>query len=285
MAVAGTITVNGDGSFSVGGSHTYAEEGVYVVTVTVHHEGAPDATAVSGARVGDAALAATGKTILSGSGTTFNGAVATFTDADPNGMVGDYSATIDWGDGSPASAGTVSADGSGGFVVSGSHTYPALGPHTAHISIVDVGGSTATATTSILSFAYLAQGSFTLGDQTVAQATPSTTVQWWGAQWGQSSGGNILSGGPAPAAFKGFVQNMSSTPPACGGSWTTGPGNSSAAPSSVPAYMAVLVPSTITKSGSTISGNIVHIVVVKTNAGYGPAPGHPGMGMIVAQVC
>jgi hypothetical protein len=49
--------------------------------------------------------------------------------------------------------------------------------------------------------------------------------------------------------------------------------------------MAVIVPGTVTKSGSTISGDSVHIVIVKTNAGYGPEPGTPGNGTIVGQLC
>jgi hypothetical protein len=49
--------------------------------------------------------------------------------------------------------------------------------------------------------------------------------------------------------------------------------------------MAVVVPSTVTQSGSTISGNSVHIEIVKTNPGYAPDPGHPGTGTIVAQLC
>jgi hypothetical protein len=49
--------------------------------------------------------------------------------------------------------------------------------------------------------------------------------------------------------------------------------------------MGTLVASNITKSGSTISGNITKIVVVKTNPGYSTSPGHPGTGKIVATYC
>jgi len=41
----------------------------------------------------------------------------------------------------------------------------------------------------------------------------------------------------------------------------------------------------ISKSGSTISGDIVAIVPVRTNAGYGPNPGHPGTGTILTSLC
>ena len=52
-----------------------------------------------------------------------------FTDANPNGMAGDYSAVITWGDGSTSTVtSTATADGQivaagGGFDVIGIHTY------------------------------------------------------------------------------------------------------------------------------------------------------------------
>jgi len=107
-------------------------------------------------------------------------------------------------------------------------------------------------------------------------------LTWWGAQWSKQ---NALSHGAAPAAFKGFIASVSTTPPGCGATWTTGPGNSPPAPSSVPTYMAVIVTGTVTKSGSTIRGDSVHIVIVKTNAGYGPEPGKPGTGTVVGELC
>jgi hypothetical protein len=49
--------------------------------------------------------------------------------------------------------------------------------------------------------------------------------------------------------------------------------------------MAVIVASSISQSGSTISGNTVHMVIVQTNPGYAPDPGHAGTGTVVAQIC
>jgi len=132
---------------------------------------------------------------------------------------------------------------------------------------------------------FLTSGSFVLGNLTVATALAATapvTVTWWGAQW---AGQNSLAGGVAPAAFKGFAQTANTTPPRCGGTWTTTPGNSPPPPASVPAYMAVIVAQTITQAGSTISGDILEIVIVKTNPGYAPNPGHVGTGTVVAVLC
>jgi M6 family metalloprotease-like protein len=135
-------------------------------------------------------------------------------------------------------------------------------------------------------FAFPSRGAFVLGDTTAAAATPFSTVTWWGSDW---SSRNALSGGAAPAAFKGFADSAplpTSTPPAaCGGIWTSGPGNSSKPPASVPSYMGVLVAGSVSKSGSTISGNTTKIVVVRTNPGYADNPGHAGTGSIVATYC
>jgi hypothetical protein len=131
-------------------------------------------------------------------------------------------------------------------------------------------------------FAFPSRGVFVLGDGTVAGATASTTVTWWSSDW---SSLNSLTGGPVDTSFKGFAGTLSSPPPACGGTWSTGPGNSPPPVSGIPAYMGTLVASGITKSGSTISGNIPKIVVVKTNPGYSTSPGHPGTGKIVATYC
>ena len=115
-------------------------------------------------------------------------------------------------------------------------------------------------------------GLFVVGDKS---ATGSVT--FWGAQWAKA---NSLSGGPAPASFKGF--ETSTHTPTCGSSWTTSPGDSAMAPATGSTYMAVIVAGSITKTGSNISGNAVHVVIVKTDAGHGP---NEATGTVVAQLC
>jgi hypothetical protein len=119
-----------------------------------------------------------------------------------------------------------------------------------------------------------AEGSFVIGDESAVILSP---VTFWGAQW---SKGNSLSGGSAPAAFKGFADTLSA-PPTCG-SWSARPGNSSGPPlGPLPSRIDVIVSSEITKSGPTISGNTVKLAVVETEPGYGPDPGHAGTGTVV----
>jgi hypothetical protein len=127
---------------------------------------------------------------------------------------------------------------------------------------------------------FLARGSFVIGDQ---KAGVSSNVTFWGAQWSRL---NSLTGGSAPASFKGFATTVNPTPPACGGTWTGSPGNSGAPPAGpLPSLMPAFVASHVTKSGSTVSGDISEIVIVQTNPGYQPSVGHAGTGTVVAVVC
>jgi hypothetical protein len=132
---------------------------------------------------------------------------------------------------------------------------------------------------NVIVFAFPDRGVFALGDRSAAIGTHAT---YWGSQWAAI---NSLTGGSAPSAFKGFGGQPSSTPPACGGTWTTSPGNSASPVNSVPAYMGVAVSSSVTKHGNDIVGNIVGIIVVKTDPGYGSAPGQVGTGTVIATYC
>ncbi|MFI5034795.1 MAG: hypothetical protein ACHQFZ_01145 [Acidimicrobiales bacterium] len=134
------------------------------------------------------------------------------------------------------------------------------------------------ATIKSVPFTYTSGGSFVIGDQS---ASLGHAVTFWGAQWAADNG---VSGGLSPSSFKGFA-NTPTTSPTCGTKWSSGPGNSSGPPSTVASYTAVIVSNHVTKSGSTISGDAVEIVVVKTNPGYAPAPGHAGTGTVVAVLC
>jgi hypothetical protein len=276
---AGTISGSG-GNFTVSGGHTYAEEGTHRVTVTITDVDTPSntATANSTANVADAALAAN-PACPATSIQSFNGTTAKFTDAaSPFGTLSDFSATITWGDGS-SSTGTVSGPDGGPYTVSGSHTYASTGTFTITTNIKDVGGSSALTSCKTLVFAFApGGGSFVIGDK---NALVGNSVEFWGAQWAKD---NQLSGGPAPDSFKGFAESPKA--PSCGADWSTDTGNSTPPPpGSLPAFMGVIVTSKASQSGSTDSGNIVHIVVVQTNPGYQPDPGHPGTGKVVAIVC
>ncbi|HWB10108.1 MAG TPA: DUF4214 domain-containing protein [Pirellulales bacterium] len=141
----GLLAAAGNG-FAVTGSHTYAEEGNQAVTVVVEDQ-QNASTAHSTADIADASLSATGTTIETTEGATFSGAVATFADANPDAPLSDYTAQIVWGDGVTGTA-TVTTTAGGGFVVNGSHVYAEEGTQTVSVAISDIGGATATATTT-----------------------------------------------------------------------------------------------------------------------------------------
>ena len=152
--------------FSITGSHTYAEEGTYQITVTADDKGGSTTIASGEATVADAPLSTVGliqPTVSTDEATVFpipqfgtplfSGPVAIFSDANTGATIADYTATIDWGDGTPPSIGTlVALAPAGTFEVTGSHTYATsgvnggVGKYTIQTLISGVGGSKLTVT-------------------------------------------------------------------------------------------------------------------------------------------
>jgi hypothetical protein len=134
------------GQFLAVSRHKYAEDGSYDVKVSVID--LADGTQVnvgSEAHVADANLHASRKTVHTSAGKSFTATVALFHDFNRLAPLGDFTATIDWGDGSPApSQATVVAVGNGNFKVLGSHTYALSGSFQITVLISDAGGSSAT---------------------------------------------------------------------------------------------------------------------------------------------
>lgn len=186
--------------------------------------------------------------------------------------------TLGSGSGAQSCTGTTNASGTASCTIVVSQP---LGPNTVKASFAgDSFYKPSSDTEAVLIFAFLAGGgSFVIGNLNSAVGTP---VEFWGAQWAKD---NSLSGGPAPDAFKGFAETTSTTPPACGGTWMTDPGNSSGPPATVPSFMAVIASSSTAMTTPIISGNIPKIVIVKTDPGYDSNPGHAGTGTVVAVLC
>src|SRR5262249_52490947 len=128
----GTIVANADGSFSVQGSFTYAEEGGNTIAVHLVHGNGITADRTGTATVGDAALSAAGGSITPMErASTGMVTVASFRDLGGAENVSDYSATINWGGaGSGNNTGVIAANADGSFSVQGSFTFAEEGDNT-----------------------------------------------------------------------------------------------------------------------------------------------------------
>jgi hypothetical protein len=153
---AGVIAL-GQGNFAVvsNGAFTYPDEGRFALTIavtdadTTNNPGGVPTTAETTAAVtvNDAALtagAAVALTPNTGVPLPATTVVGNFTDANTTAPATDFTAVIDWGDGSPNSLGTVVSTGGGGFSVEGGHTYAKFGSYITTINVVDDGGSRVT---------------------------------------------------------------------------------------------------------------------------------------------
>ncbi len=140
---AGTMSAAGGTNFTVSGTHTYADEGSFPLTITASDTDGYSASGSGSAAVADTdSFTGTAAALTLPANRAFNGAVATFTDANTAQTAGDLAASINWGDGSTGS-GTVSGGG-GSFTVSGAHTYAATGSYSITVIISEEDGSAAT---------------------------------------------------------------------------------------------------------------------------------------------
>jgi hypothetical protein len=156
-AADGGIVGNGS-TFAVVGDHAYAEEGKnlpFAVQVT-DAGGAPPDSAAGTVNVSDAMLAVDTLTPTFTEGVASGPIpVATFTDDNSNPDIGDYTATVTWGDGTTdtltAANGGIGALGGGTFAVQDSHLFPEevdnLLPFA--VQVVDAGGASDSAADTI----------------------------------------------------------------------------------------------------------------------------------------
>jgi hypothetical protein len=141
---AGVITADPKGGFHVSGTHTYTltniqarlwggsefdqDDNVFPFTVTVKSTTNSDAgttQALASVTPASAKVQASGTVLTAVFNQPFSRTVATFIPTSTNASATDFTATIEWGDGT-TSTGTIVADANGGFDVTGSHTYGSL---------------------------------------------------------------------------------------------------------------------------------------------------------------
>jgi hypothetical protein len=226
----GQIVSNGNGSFSVLGSYTYAHPGQYKPTVVIadNADGYGN-TAQPSLRAG-ATLTATA--ITPAAGQTFTGPVATFTWADPNAKASDFQAAIHWGDGSGSvglsSAGDpnvqIVANGDGTFSIIGSHTYYGNGTYSVVVQLFPPGyGSFARSELDTTGTATVGAAGLTVTAQNLTiTSSPSTNGVAANIRAADTTGGGSVNG---------TVATFTAPPGASAGNYTAtinwGDGNSS----------------------------------------------------------
>jgi uncharacterized delta-60 repeat protein len=146
----GVLSPDPRGGFDVTGTHTYAEEGTYAVTVTM--TGGDNISGGTTITVGDATLTAAAVNLNVIGTKNFSGPVATFKDTDPAGTASDYTATIAWDDGTTTTgnATTGMITGTGPFTISASHVFGSFsGTHQITVVITDAVGSKTSVTDTV----------------------------------------------------------------------------------------------------------------------------------------
>jgi hypothetical protein len=141
-------------------------------------------------------LSARGLTFTANPGQAFSGTVATFTDRNTSNVASDFSATINWGDGT-TSAGVI-ADTRGSVSVSGTHTYASSGQDAVTVTLTDGAPGTATATTHSTATVARGGGGHRAGGRLagveVSEITSgATTPLGYSANAADSSGAPIVS--------------------------------------------------------------------------------------------
>ncbi len=119
-------------------------------------------------------------------------------------------------------------------------------------------------------------------------------VNFWGHSWAQQVTGGAYD---AQSDFKGWAPGLRAfaicqptarpggTPPLTQECWSS-KGGQSFPPASLPEYIGVLVPNAIAKERGTLYGNVAALAVLRVDPQppYGPVPGKPGWGTLVALV-
>ncbi len=144
-ATSAPLTADPSGGYDVNAGHAYATPGTYTTTVAIGDADGSRSTATSQTAVADAPLSSAGIALNAVAGQAFPANLAVFTDADAGRPASHYSASVDWGDGSPALAGTITADSSAtGYGVASNHTYAKAGAYQVTVTITDSAGGSRT---------------------------------------------------------------------------------------------------------------------------------------------
>jgi hypothetical protein len=178
----GSVIGSAASGFQVIGAHGYAEEGNYQVTVAIQSmpggagsKGGSTLTINGSAAVADAPLTLNVATPQPTEQAAFTSAVGTFSDANVAAPIGDYSATVSWGDGT-TSPGTIRPNGDGTYTILASHTYAQDLSYPLSVTVSDVGGSHASATTTVTPATLIVPVTGTINPASVTSVVPGAPI-------------------------------------------------------------------------------------------------------------
>ena len=175
----------GDGSAGSGvkPSHTYANNAVYTVTLTVTDargaSSAPGTTTATIANAGPTVNAGPNQTVTAGSALTVS---ANFSDPGVNDAPWSYA--FDLGDGSPQTAGSTTSQAA---PVTATHTYQTAGNYTVQVTVTDRDGASGLGAKSVTvsAAAATARTVFTLGDNVYPSGSLTNYQNCYNPSWGR----------------------------------------------------------------------------------------------------
>jgi len=169
----GVITSTGAGSYSVAGTHAYADEGTFTITVYVNEAGSGQASATTAITIAeaDALTQGTPLTITGTEGTALPTTIlGTFTDAYAGDHSADFIAAVDWGDNNSSGGSTNITYSAGTYTVTGSQTYFDEGTYSVRIYIYE-GPPTYTLLLTLTATAVIAEADVLTGQPANFSAT------------------------------------------------------------------------------------------------------------------
>ena len=207
-------------AYVVSDGHTYGTAGPYTDTVTVTDTTAP--SDIDSQSVSTTFDVVTQPVTISPvaipaqvAGTAFDGGVATFTSPIPTASSGDFSVSLDWGDGT-TSTGTVTQPGGVGtpFLVSGSHTYVASADY--QITVAVTYGSVVTDGTVPIEVdaaqtTVPCEGSCSGDVTTPLQSVSGSTTNPTGSLFVALSDGSLTCAGSAPYDYAPQITTVTTT--------------------------------------------------------------------------
>ncbi|HEV3342296.1 MAG TPA: DUF4214 domain-containing protein [Pirellulales bacterium] len=177
QSIVSGAAITGAATLTVHASHVYIDEPATAPFVSLNDDspafaGAVDTVAANITEADALTAAGTAATITATQGSVFSSTtLATFTDTYTGNTASDFTATINWGDGT-SGAGVVSSTAAGTLSVSGSHVYTATGAHLATVTLADDASGTATGTATAT--VNVSAAPSTAPSVSVANAGPST---------------------------------------------------------------------------------------------------------------